>query len=97
MFSVIQVNRIYLIFNPVHFLVDSSEFRKQAIPKHARQHPHHEFIQILPLNTTPMLMAKEYNLQHIIRPHQLEQPLYVEMEHIVSVEAGVELAPIMVA
>ena len=24
MFSVIQVNRIYLIFNPVHFLVDSS-------------------------------------------------------------------------
>ena len=25
MFSVIQVNRIYLIFNPVHFLVDSSE------------------------------------------------------------------------
>ena len=26
MFSVIQVNRIYLIFNPVHFLVDSSDF-----------------------------------------------------------------------
>ncbi len=25
MFSMIQVNRIYLIFNPVHFLVDSSE------------------------------------------------------------------------
>ena len=25
MFSVIQVNRIYLIFNPVHFLVDSSD------------------------------------------------------------------------
>ena len=25
MSSVIQVNRIYLIFNPVHFLVDSSE------------------------------------------------------------------------
>ena len=25
MFSVIQVNRIYLIFNLVHFLVDSSE------------------------------------------------------------------------
>ena len=24
MSSVIQVNRIYLIFNPVHFLVDSS-------------------------------------------------------------------------
>lgn len=24
MFSVIQVNQIYLIFNPVHFLVDSS-------------------------------------------------------------------------
>lgn len=26
MSSVIQVNRIYLIFNPVHFLVDSSDF-----------------------------------------------------------------------
>ena len=25
MFSMVQVNRIYLIFNPVHFLVDSSE------------------------------------------------------------------------
>ena len=25
MSSVIQVNRIYLIFNPVHFLVDSSD------------------------------------------------------------------------
>lgn len=24
MFSMVQVNRIYLIFNPVHFLVDSS-------------------------------------------------------------------------
>ena len=27
MFSVIQVNRIYLIFNPVHFLVDSSDLK----------------------------------------------------------------------
>ncbi len=33
MFSVIQVNRIYLIFNPVHFLVDSSDFmRKVNVP-----------------------------------------------------------------
>jgi hypothetical protein len=29
MFSMVQVNRIYLIFNPVHFLVDSSELKKQ--------------------------------------------------------------------
>lgn len=28
MFSMVQVNRIYLIFNPVHFLVDSSELIK---------------------------------------------------------------------
>jgi hypothetical protein len=27
MFSMVQVNRIYLIFNPVHFLVDSSEIK----------------------------------------------------------------------
>ena len=42
-------------------------------------------------------MAKEYSLQHIIRLRQLEQPLYAEMEHIVSVVAGVELALIMEA
>ena len=34
MFSMVQVNRIYLIFNPVHFLVDSSEI---AIFRHFRQ------------------------------------------------------------
>ena len=29
MFSMVQVNRIYLIFNLVHFLVDSSVIKKR--------------------------------------------------------------------
>ena len=33
MFSVIQVNRIYLIFNLVHFLVDSSDYPRKKIIK----------------------------------------------------------------
>ena len=33
MSSVIQVNRIYLIFNLVHFLVDSSEIKSFIIAK----------------------------------------------------------------
>ena len=32
MSSVIQVNRIYLIFNPVHFLVDSSDMKELICP-----------------------------------------------------------------
>ena len=36
MSSVIQVNRIYLIFNHVHFLVDSSETKKEVVVRTAR-------------------------------------------------------------
>ena len=51
MSSMVQVNRIYLIFNPVHFLVDSSEKTS--------------FVMNASNTTTEMARKKEYAFRGI--------------------------------
>ena len=47
----VQVNPIYLIFNPVHFLVDSSDYISIIIA----------FFRLNPLYTTNMFCPISYN------------------------------------
>ena len=63
MSSVIQVNRIYLIFNPVHFLVDSSDgivFNKTRKPSGNRL-SNGLVMPLLPLGIMPLVNTTTFN------------------------------------